>query len=110
MNGKDCAEAAIEHLSWLLYPKFAHYTFTITTFRIMKVRLGFNGMRLEAVHVLLTFLWLVLTLFGPCLPILNTLIVLLSNIYSILLFGSNANILKARQEHGAALPSFGFSL
>eukprot|EP00971_Amphidinium_carterae_P061089 1208836-Amphidinium_carterae.1 len=69
-NGRECMEATLEHLVWLLYPKFAHYTFTIAAFRIMKGRLGGNGngMKLEDSHVLLKLLWLVVTLFGPCLP------------------------------------------
>eukprot|EP00971_Amphidinium_carterae_P184339 3659532-Amphidinium_carterae.1 len=50
MNGRDCMEATIEHLVWLLYPKFAHYTFTITAFRIVKMRLGERGMTLAASH------------------------------------------------------------
>eukprot|EP00971_Amphidinium_carterae_P048215 949668-Amphidinium_carterae.1 len=36
MNGRGCMEATFEHLVWLLYPKFAHYTFTIAAFRVMK--------------------------------------------------------------------------
>eukprot|EP00971_Amphidinium_carterae_P216840 4304339-Amphidinium_carterae.1 len=70
---------ALEHLVWLLYPKFAHYTFTIASFRIVKGRLAGtgNGMTLNDSHVLLKFLWHVVTLFGPCLPILHALIALL---------------------------------
>eukprot|EP00971_Amphidinium_carterae_P306557 6091960-Amphidinium_carterae.1 len=113
MNGRECVEATLEHLGWLLYPKFAHYTFTIPAFRIAKQRLRGNGMTLKASCVLLKFLWLVVTLFGPCLPILNILIALLANIHSILLFGTNmiGNILDVMEieEHVASLPSFGFS-
>eukprot|EP00971_Amphidinium_carterae_P115932 2296293-Amphidinium_carterae.1 len=80
-NGRECMEATLEHLMWLLYPKFAHYTFTIPAFRIVKGRATGtgNGMTLTDSHVLLNFLWLVVTLFGPCLPILNCLIALLAN-------------------------------
>eukprot|EP00971_Amphidinium_carterae_P208436 4135541-Amphidinium_carterae.1 len=69
----------------------------------MKGRLTGNGMKLQASYVLLKLLWLVVTLFGPCLPILNALIALLANVYSILLFGTNAQILdvKETEEHGS---------
>eukprot|EP00971_Amphidinium_carterae_P155493 3083643-Amphidinium_carterae.1 len=43
---------------------------------------------------LLTQIVAVVTLFGPCLPILSSLIALLAKIYSILLFGSNAHLLN----------------
>eukprot|EP00971_Amphidinium_carterae_P310815 6176443-Amphidinium_carterae.1 len=93
MNGRQCMEAAIEHLAWLLYPKFAHYTFTIAAFRIVRRRIFGSCMSLVGSNVLLKFSWLMVTLFGPCLPILNSLIALLAKIYSILLFGSNAHLL-----------------
>eukprot|EP00971_Amphidinium_carterae_P067804 1342730-Amphidinium_carterae.1 len=106
-------EATLEHLVWLLYPKFAHYTFTIAAFRIVKGRLAGNGngMALKDSNVLLKYLWLVVTLFGPCLPILHALIVLLSHIYSILLFGTNKQFLYVKETGArvASLPSFGFS-
>eukprot|EP00971_Amphidinium_carterae_P210118 4168655-Amphidinium_carterae.1 len=47
VNGRECMDATLEHLVWLLYPKLAHYTFTIAAFRIMKRRLGGNGMTLS---------------------------------------------------------------
>eukprot|EP00971_Amphidinium_carterae_P057774 1142647-Amphidinium_carterae.1 len=124
MNGRECMEAALEHLESLLYPKFAHYTFTIAAFRIVKARVSRdgNGMTLEDSYVLLKFLWLVVTLFGPCLPILHTLIALLANIYSILLFGTcmqflyvkgtpahAASKMQPTPAHVSSLPSFGFS-
>eukprot|EP00971_Amphidinium_carterae_P118016 2338098-Amphidinium_carterae.1 len=104
-------EAAIEHLGWLLYSKFTHNTFTIAAFRVAKRRLRGTRMSLESAHALLQLSWLVMTLFGPCLPILNTLIALLTNIYSILLFGCDSHLLdlKETNEHTASLPSFGFS-
>eukprot|EP00971_Amphidinium_carterae_P085514 1691847-Amphidinium_carterae.1 len=70
-----------------------------------------HGMTLQASYALLKFLWLVVTLFGPCLPILNTLVALTTNIYSILLFGTDAQLLDVREPpaHVASLPSFGFS-
>eukprot|EP00971_Amphidinium_carterae_P348437 6490487-Amphidinium_carterae.3 len=112
VNGRECMDATVEHLVWLLYPKFAHYTFSIAAFRIVKARLRGNGITLQASYVLLKFLWLVVTLFGPCLPILNTLIALLAHIYSILLFGTDAQVLDVKeiQEPGASLSSFGFIL
>eukprot|EP00971_Amphidinium_carterae_P197054 3911141-Amphidinium_carterae.1 len=60
-------------------------------------------MTLQASYVLLKLLWLVMTLFGPCLPILNALIALLANIYPILLFGTDAAILDVKEieEHGS---------
>eukprot|EP00971_Amphidinium_carterae_P257070 5103454-Amphidinium_carterae.2 len=56
MNVKGCVEATIEHLAWLLYSKFVHYTFTIAAFRIMKGRLTGSGMTLQASYVLLKLL------------------------------------------------------
>eukprot|EP00971_Amphidinium_carterae_P134292 2660603-Amphidinium_carterae.1 len=113
MNGKECMEATLEHLMWLLCPKFAHYTFTIAAFRIVKGRIAGDGkgINLTSSHVLLDFLWLVVTLFGPCLPILHALIALLANIYSILLFGTDTQFLYAKEtpEQNASLPSVGFS-
>eukprot|EP00971_Amphidinium_carterae_P153446 3042150-Amphidinium_carterae.1 len=77
----------------------------------MKRRLSGKGMKLQASYVLLKLLWLVLILFGPCLPILDALIALLANIYSILLFGTDAQILdvKETEDHGANLPGCGSS-
>eukprot|EP00971_Amphidinium_carterae_P189925 3770254-Amphidinium_carterae.1 len=111
VNQKDCTEAAIEHVGGLLYSKFAHYTFTIAAIRVVKGRLAGKGMRLESSHALLKFSWLMVTLFGPCLPILNTLAALLVNIYSILLFGCDSQLLdlKETNKHAASLPSFGVS-
>eukprot|EP00971_Amphidinium_carterae_P035452 697990-Amphidinium_carterae.1 len=111
MNGRERTEATPEHPVWLLYPKFAHYTFSIAAFRVVKGRLRGNSMTLLASSVLLKFLWLVVTLFGPCLPILSILIALLANIYSILLFGTDAQVLdlKETEAHEEGLPSFGFS-
>eukprot|EP00971_Amphidinium_carterae_P034690 682689-Amphidinium_carterae.2 len=37
-NQKDCMDAVIEHLGWLLYSKFAHNTFTIAALRVAKAR------------------------------------------------------------------------
>eukprot|EP00971_Amphidinium_carterae_P060584 1199096-Amphidinium_carterae.1 len=78
----------------------------------MKGRVRGNGMTLQASNVLLMFFWLVVILFGPCLPILNTLIALSANIYSILLFGTDFQVLdvKETEEYGASLPSLGFIL
>eukprot|EP00971_Amphidinium_carterae_P269176 5340172-Amphidinium_carterae.1 len=110
VNQKDCVEAVIEHMSWLLYSKFVHYTFTIAAFQVVKGRHFGKGMRLESSHALLQLSWLVVTLFGPCLPILNTLIALLVNIYFILLFGCDSKLLDLEEthKHTTSLPSFGF--
>eukprot|EP00971_Amphidinium_carterae_P171222 3393894-Amphidinium_carterae.1 len=112
-------ETTIEQPAWLLYVKFSHYTFTIAAFRLVKVQwLDGIGLTLEGSHVLLKFGWLVVILFGPCLPILNALSAVLVNVYSILLFGSERKFLDARenvldangtQEAGATIPGFGFS-
>eukprot|EP00971_Amphidinium_carterae_P330106 6462960-Amphidinium_carterae.1 len=104
-------EAVIEHLARLLYCKFAHNALTLSAIRIAKARLTGNGMGLATSHSLLKLSWLMVTLFGPCLPILNALIALLANIYSILLFGSDAKLLdlKETDAHATGLPSLGFS-
>eukprot|EP00971_Amphidinium_carterae_P125515 2486375-Amphidinium_carterae.1 len=98
---------------WLLYPKFAHYTFTLAAFRIVKGRFAGNGnaMTLADSNVLLKFLWLVVTLFGPCVPILHALIALLATIYSVLLFGTDRQFLYVKETPAnvESLPSFGFS-
>eukprot|EP00971_Amphidinium_carterae_P309624 6153307-Amphidinium_carterae.1 len=109
-NGRDCMEAVIEHIMYLLSPKFAHYTFTTTAWRIVKMRLGGKGMALGETHVLLKVLWLVTTLCGPCLPILNALIAMLANIYPVLLFGTNTRLLDMHktEEHVTSMPSLGF--
>eukprot|EP00971_Amphidinium_carterae_P186857 3709177-Amphidinium_carterae.1 len=59
MNRRECVEATLEHLMWLLYPKFAHCTFTILAFRIVKWRSVGRGMTLANSQALLAFLWLV---------------------------------------------------
>eukprot|EP00971_Amphidinium_carterae_P339731 6477700-Amphidinium_carterae.1 len=61
VNRTVCMEATLEHLVRLLNPKFAHYTFTVAAFRIVKGRFKGNGnaMTLADAHVLLKFLWLV---------------------------------------------------
>eukprot|EP00971_Amphidinium_carterae_P123388 2443509-Amphidinium_carterae.1 len=107
MNGRECGEATLEHLMWLLYPKFAHLAFTTPAFRIVKGRsAGHCMMSLNHAHVLLIFLWLAVTLFGPCLPILHALIALLANVYYVVLFGTNAQVLDVREikENVASLP------
>eukprot|EP00971_Amphidinium_carterae_P253862 5039847-Amphidinium_carterae.1 len=77
----------------------------------MRERFRGNGMTLQASYVLLKFAWLVVTLLGPCLPILHALIALLTHIYSILLFGTDRQFLHVTEteEHVASLPSLGFS-
>eukprot|EP00971_Amphidinium_carterae_P170568 3379858-Amphidinium_carterae.1 len=56
---RNCMEAVIEHLGWLLYSKFAHKTFTIAAFRVLRRRVFGTGMSLESSHALLKFSWLV---------------------------------------------------
>eukprot|EP00971_Amphidinium_carterae_P038125 749408-Amphidinium_carterae.1 len=87
-------DAAIERLMWLLYPKFVHYCFTWTTFRIVAKKLAEKRVTLQAADGVLRFTWVVVAVFGPTLPVLNVLIVLLSKIYAVLLFGSNAQVLN----------------
>eukprot|EP00971_Amphidinium_carterae_P292329 5803007-Amphidinium_carterae.1 len=93
MDGQECMEAVMERFMWLLCPKFVHYCFTMTTFRIVAKKLRGKCIRLRSSDVTLRFAWAVLAVFGPSLPILNVLIAFLSKIYSILLFGSNLELL-----------------
>eukprot|EP00971_Amphidinium_carterae_P237572 4716114-Amphidinium_carterae.1 len=84
----------------------------MAAFRVVRARRTGNGMTLESANVLLKFLWLVVALFGPCLPILHALIALLANIYAILLFSTDTPFLYAKEteENKASLPpSFGLS-
>eukprot|EP00971_Amphidinium_carterae_P065577 1299301-Amphidinium_carterae.1 len=117
INERECMDATLEHLAFLLYPKFVHYAFTIAAVQTVRGRLrgDGNGMTLADSHVLLKFSWLVLTVFGPCLPILHALIALLANIYSVLLFGTDTQFLyeketRATPAHLTGLPSFGFGM
>eukprot|EP00971_Amphidinium_carterae_P236333 4689979-Amphidinium_carterae.1 len=87
MDRRECMEAVLERLMWLLYPKFMHYCFTMTTLRIIMAKHSKRRMRLDATDVVLRFAWAVVAMFGSSLPMLNTLIALLSKIYSVLLFG-----------------------
>eukprot|EP00971_Amphidinium_carterae_P014643 289182-Amphidinium_carterae.1 len=111
VDQKDCMDAVLEHLGWLLYCKMAHNTFTIAAFRVVKARFRRTGMSVESSYVLLQFSWLMVTLFGPCLPILNTQVALLANIYCNLLFGCHSQLLDVKEtlKHTSGLPSFGFS-
>eukprot|EP00971_Amphidinium_carterae_P299541 5951535-Amphidinium_carterae.1 len=88
----------MERLMWLLYPKFVHYCFAMTTFRIVAVWLADKRWTLQASDVVLPFAWVVVAVFGPSLPVLNILITFLSNIYSVLLFGSDSEVLDMRDE------------
>eukprot|EP00971_Amphidinium_carterae_P078535 1553734-Amphidinium_carterae.1 len=47
MDRRGCTEAVVEHLGWLLYPKFVHYSFTVAAMRIVKVGFGLRGMTLK---------------------------------------------------------------
>eukprot|EP00971_Amphidinium_carterae_P027619 544067-Amphidinium_carterae.1 len=83
-------EAVMERFMWLLYPKFVHYCFTVTTCRIVMKKLVGKRMPMRASDVTLRFTWVVVALFGPSLPVLSALIALLSKIYFVLLFGSDS--------------------
>eukprot|EP00971_Amphidinium_carterae_P303806 6036534-Amphidinium_carterae.1 len=56
-------------------------------------------MTAQAANVLLSYTWLVVTLFGPCLPVLNALAALLVKIYSVLLFSSDLQLLPVEDGH-----------
>eukprot|EP00971_Amphidinium_carterae_P338251 6475497-Amphidinium_carterae.1 len=96
MDGRKCMEAVAERLTWLLYPKFVHYCFTMTTLRIVSKKLANKRMTLQASDCLLRFAWAVAAVFGPSLPVLNMLIAFLSKIYTVLLFGSDSEVLDMR--------------
>eukprot|EP00971_Amphidinium_carterae_P179310 3556565-Amphidinium_carterae.1 len=53
-------------------------------------------LRGSGVLKVLRFAWAVVAVFGPSLPVLNVFIALLSKIYSVLLFGSDAEVLDMR--------------
>eukprot|EP00971_Amphidinium_carterae_P097668 1932740-Amphidinium_carterae.1 len=61
--------------------------------------------------MMLSYAWLVCALLGPSLPLLNVLTVLLAKIYSVLLFGSHFQLLKAdeSQQPRAALWEYVYS-
>eukprot|EP00971_Amphidinium_carterae_P088860 1758540-Amphidinium_carterae.1 len=96
MDGHKCLEAAIERLTWLLYPKFVHYCFTVTTYRIIAAKLVHKRVKLRSLDVVLRLAWVVVAVFGPSLPVLNVLIAVLSKIYSVLFFGSDSKLLDMR--------------
>eukprot|EP00971_Amphidinium_carterae_P262005 5196985-Amphidinium_carterae.1 len=83
----------MERLMWLMYPKFVHYCFTMTTCRIVAAKCADKRLTLQASDVVLRFAWVVVAVFGPSLPVLNALIALLAKIYSVLLFGSDSEVL-----------------
>eukprot|EP00971_Amphidinium_carterae_P036672 720763-Amphidinium_carterae.1 len=94
---KECLDATVERLAWLLYPKFVHFVFTMAAVRVVKKQLGGRGMTLKHARVLLSYTWLVITLFGVCLPILNLLVVLLAKIHAFLLFASDSPLLDMHE-------------
>eukprot|EP00971_Amphidinium_carterae_P321810 6396774-Amphidinium_carterae.1 len=61
--------------------------------RVIGVFLNSTQMKLHSASALLSYTWLLVTLFGPCLPILNGLLALLVKIYYFLLFGSDLELL-----------------
>eukprot|EP00971_Amphidinium_carterae_P340329 6478607-Amphidinium_carterae.1 len=67
-------------------------------------------MPLKDASVLLSYAWLLETVFGPCLPILNALIAMLTKIYSALLFSSHVALLDMDecQEQRTSVQNFGF--
>eukprot|EP00971_Amphidinium_carterae_P063157 1249822-Amphidinium_carterae.1 len=109
MDKRDCVDALTERLAWLLWPKLAHHSLTIAACRMLRVRFSGKRMTLRAANVLLSYTWLLLVLFGPCLPVLNALMALLSIIYSILLFGSDPQLvdLGKSPEHSGGVQNFG---
>eukprot|EP00971_Amphidinium_carterae_P055103 1085830-Amphidinium_carterae.1 len=109
MEWRACVEAVVEHMTWLLYPKLSHYAFTLPACYMLKNQLGGRGLKLSRASVLLSYTWLVVTLFGPCLPITNALIALMLKIYSALLFGSQLQILHMPDGHeqSAIVPDVG---
>eukprot|EP00971_Amphidinium_carterae_P160277 3177421-Amphidinium_carterae.1 len=110
MDRGQCMEAVTERLVWLLYPKFVHYSFTVTSFRMLNAQLMAKHMTLRAANVLLRYTWLVVALFGPCLPVLTAQTVLLVNIYSVLLFaGGPKRLLDINESDTADVQIFGFS-
>eukprot|EP00971_Amphidinium_carterae_P141779 2808557-Amphidinium_carterae.1 len=97
MDSRECVEAIVEHLVWLLYPKFVLYSFVLAAARVLLARIRGQRMTLQAANVLLSYTWLVVTVFGPCLPILNALIAAFVNIYCLLFFGLDLGLLDTKQ-------------
>mmetsp|Transcript_12498 Transcript_12498/g.23064 ORF Transcript_12498/g.23064 Transcript_12498/m.23064 type:complete len:123 (-) Transcript_12498:41-409(-) len=102
-------EAAVEHMSWLLYPKFIHYGLTLPSVRIFRLQKGLGGkLTLQDASVLLSYTWLAITLFGPYVPILNMLNAMLVKIYYMLLFVWDVLLLtKENQPKASSLESTG---
>eukprot|EP00971_Amphidinium_carterae_P239453 4753716-Amphidinium_carterae.1 len=61
MDSRECVEATVEHLVWLLYPKFVHYSFVLAAARVLNARIRAKRMTLHAANVLLSYTWLVVT-------------------------------------------------
>eukprot|EP00971_Amphidinium_carterae_P261321 5184225-Amphidinium_carterae.1 len=97
-------EMVSERLLALLYAKFVNSSFTMAAFRMLCARRSAKRMTPGVASVLLSYTWLVATLFGPCLPILNALLALFAMIYSVLLFGSDVEILGMSDSHGQLGP------
>eukprot|EP00971_Amphidinium_carterae_P110882 2196539-Amphidinium_carterae.1 len=60
--------------------------------------------------MLLSYAWLVVTLFGPCLPVLCALLAMFATIYSVLLFGGLHLLDKKSRWGDAGMEGFGFSV
>eukprot|EP00971_Amphidinium_carterae_P266931 5294721-Amphidinium_carterae.1 len=110
MDRRDCMEAVMERLAWFLYSKFAHSCFTVTALRVLRVWLmGRKRMTQKDASLMLSYTWLVVTLFGPCLPILNALAALLVKIYSVLLFCFRLEMLDMHPSPERSVESVGLS-
>eukprot|EP00971_Amphidinium_carterae_P026312 519037-Amphidinium_carterae.1 len=107
MDRRECMEAVAERLSWLLYPKLVHQSFTMAAFRILRARFRPGPMKLQDANVLLSYVWLVVTLFGPCYPLLAVLLACVVKIYFVLLFGGTS-LLGENQHLSGSVQSFGF--
>eukprot|EP00971_Amphidinium_carterae_P010568 208857-Amphidinium_carterae.1 len=111
MDGRACTEAVAERLVWLLYPKFVHYSFTVTAVRMLRVKmLAAKGASLKDAKVVLSYTWLTVALFGPCLPILNALLAFLPKLFSVIHFDCDLQLLDTSigQKRDACLESIGF--
>eukprot|EP00971_Amphidinium_carterae_P107337 2126502-Amphidinium_carterae.1 len=77
--------------------------------RMLRARCFGIRMTLQSANVLLTYTWLILALYGPCLPVLNGLIFCLAKVYILLLFGSLRLLNTDRiQKYSAGVHSLGF--
>eukprot|EP00971_Amphidinium_carterae_P346899 6488652-Amphidinium_carterae.1 len=78
---------------------------------MVKEELKARRMKVTDAAVLLNYTWLILALFGPCLPLFNVLSVLLARIYFVLLFGCNLKMLveDRNEQQSTGVINTGFS-